>query len=138
MTEVTERPKISDLTNDEIVRLVVQIRDQTATEKKVWETRKAALDEKADKLKAVLLARYKELGIESARTQYGTAYKVTAGRGSIADKEIVWGLLNNPDLHGLVTLMPNKAGIKQYIEEHNDIPPGFNWYEEVELRVNRA
>ena len=127
--------KVADLTNDELVRLIVQFRDRRAQRKKEDDEDKS----KIKKISGLLLQRYREMGIESARTKYGTAFKQTVGHGSIADRDIVRSMIaDNPDNWALVTLMPNKGGITQYIEEHGDLPPGFNWYEEVELRVNRA
>ena len=127
--------KVSELTNDELVKLIVQLRDRRAQRKKEDDGDKS----KIDKISGILLSRYREMGIESARTKFGTAFKQTVGHGSISDRDIVRSMIaNNPDNWALVTLLPNKTGIKQYIEEHGDLPPGFNWYEEVELRVNRA
>lgn len=135
--EVVERTKISDLTDDELVGLYVQIRDQISVEKKAWETRKAALDLKQDRIGGILLARFNAAGHESARTKSGTAYKHREYRASIADRDAVKQQLLDGAWE-LVTLMPNKAGIKQHIEASGDLPAGFNWTEEITIRVNRA
>lgn len=137
--EVEERPKakVSDMNNDQLVKLYVQIRDQIAVEKKQWEKRKGELEGKLDKIGGILLQRYNELGIESARTVYGTAFKHREYRANIADREVIRQQLVDGAWE-LVTLLPNKAGIKQHIEEHGDVPAGINWTEEITIRVNRA
>lgn len=131
--------KLSEMSNDELVDLYVKLRDRRATRKKEFEAMDTEDENKQKKIAGLMLSRYNEMGIESARTRFGTAYKQTVGRGNIADRDIVREMIAaNSDNWALVTLMPNKAGIKQYIEEHGDVPPGFNWHEEIELRVVRA
>lgn len=131
--------KISELTMDELVKVYVQLRDRRALRKKAFEMADCADKEKVQKIGGVILSRFRELGMESARTVEGTAYKHVSHLASIADRDIMRDqILKDPDNWALVTLMPNKAGIKQYIAEHGDLPPGINWIEELDIRVNRA
>ncbi len=130
--------KAVDLTNDELVKMYVQLRDRRSARKKEFEAADSDDKSKQDKIGAVLLQRYNAQGIESARTQFGTAFKEKVSFSSIADKEAVRSFVTESGLWDLVTIGPNKAGIKQYIDEHGDVPRGFNWREEVEIRVRRA
>lgn len=135
--EVAERTKVSEKTTDELVQLYVQIRDKAAAESKEFKERKASLDAKMEKISGIILQRYRELGIESARTAHGTAFKYKEYRANIADKAVFRELLRAGEWE-LATLIPNKEGIKQYMSVHGDLPAGVNWSEEVVIRVNRA
>lgn len=131
--------RVSDLSNDELVLLYIQLRDKRASRKKEFEMADGADKAKQEKIEDILLVRYREMGIESARTKHGTAFKQKVGHASIADREVLrQQIADDPDNWALVTILPNKAGIKAYIEEHGDLPPGINWSEEYELRVTRA
>jgi hypothetical protein len=137
MTAVAEKLSATSLTDDDLVRLFVQIRDQVAAEKKVWDTRKAFLEDKMDRIGGIMMQRFNSRGCESTRTAAGTAFKHREYRANIADKDAVKQQL----LEGaweLVTIIPNKEGIKQHIKEHGEVPAGVNWTEEVVIRVQRA
>lgn len=136
--EVAERTKVSDLETDEIVRLYVQLRDLKATKKKAWEVEDSALSGKMDKLEALLLTRYQDQGIESARTKYGTAYKTKVGYASVADRDTFFRWVMENSAPEFLESRCSKTAVQQYIEEHKDLPPGINWREEIHIRVNRA
>ena len=79
--------KVSEKANDELVNRYVQLRDRRTVRKKEFERADNVDKEKLEKIEAVLLQRYQEAGIESARTQYGTAYKATVSYASVAEKD---------------------------------------------------
>lgn len=133
-----EKQKVDNLTNDEIVKLYVQLRDKRAAEKKAWEAVDTALAQKMEKLEAILLARYQEQGIESARTKYGTAYKTKVGYASVADRDVFFKWVMENRAVEFLEARCNKSAVQQFIAEHNDLPPGVNWREEIHIRVNRA
>ena len=65
----------------------VQLRDRRTVRKKEFQRADNVDKEKLEKIDAVLLQRYQEAGNESARTQYGTAYKTTVSYASVAEKD---------------------------------------------------
>jgi|APGre2960657373_1045057.scaffolds.fasta_scaffold59708_1 hypothetical protein len=130
--------KVSEMPNDELVNIYVQLRDRRTVRKKEFEMVDNKDKEKLEKIEAVLLQRYQEAGIESARTQYGTAYKTTVAYASVADKDAFFNHVKEKEAYELLDVRCNKTGVQQYIDEHDDLPPGINWREEVHIRVQRA
>ena len=130
--------KASALPNDELVKFFIALRDQRSERKKEFETADDADKAKQEKIEAILLQRYQEQGIESARTAFGTAYKTTVGYSSVADKEVFMDHVKAQQAWELLEVRCSKDSVKQYIEEHKDLPPGVNWRTEVHIRVQRS
>mgnify|MGYP006295887309 CR=1 FL=1 len=56
----------------------------------------------------------------------------------MADKEAFLDFVRKNDLWQLVDMRPLKAGIKEYREVNDDLPPGINWREERTVQFRRA
>ncbi len=130
--------KVSELSNDELVKVYVQLRDRREQRKTEFKAADSADESKQEKIEAILLARYQEQGIESARTQYGTAYKAKEGYASVADKDALWQYVNEHNARALLTITANRKEVRAHIDEYGELPPGVNWREEIRIRVNRA
>jgi hypothetical protein len=138
--EVLEPPKskLSDLTKAERVKLYVAIRDKLAIERKAWETREGDLKEKMAKIGATLLQEFAAEGVESTRTEFGTAFKDTVGYASVGDPDVFFEFIFEKEAREFLEARVNKTAVKAYIAEHGDLPPGVNWREEVTIKVRRA
>lgn len=130
--------KVSELTDDELVKLYVQLRDRRAEAKKAWENQDEDMKAKQGKIEGLLLARFNERGIESARTVAGTAFKAKSEFASVADKDAFFNFIKENDAFEFLESRCNKTAIRQYIETNNDLPPGINWREEIHIQVRRA
>lgn len=130
--------KISELTDDELVKLYIQLRDRRAESKKAWQTQDEDLESKQKKIEGLLLSRFNERGIESARTSFGTAFKAKAEFANVADKDAFFSFVKANDAFEFLESRCNKTAVRQYIESNNDLPPGINWREEVHIQVRRA
>ena len=130
--------KAVELSNDELVKLYVQLRDRRSDRKKQWESLDEGDKSKQEKIEAIILARYAEQGIESARTAHGTAYKTKVGYASVADKDTFFDWVMENKATEFLESRANKTAVQQFINEHQDLPPGINWREEIHIRVNRA
>ena len=126
--------KVSALPNDELVKFYIALRDKSLQLKKERDDLKA----KQDKIEGVLLQRYQEQGIESARTPYGTAYKTVVHSASVADRDAFMNHVKENDAYELMEVRCSKESVQQYINEHGELPPGVNWYSEVHIRVQRS
>lgn len=130
--------KLEEANDDVLVKAFIELRDQRSAKKAAFESDDATLKARQEKIEGVLLQRYNERGVESARTSFGTAYKTKVGYASVADRDALKTYIANNDAWELLTIMANKTAVKQFIEEHEDLPPGINWREEVHIRVQRA
>lgn len=140
MTEVIERPKtsISELGNDELVKLYVQLRDRRAVRKKEFESLDEQDKAKQERIEGVLLVRFNETGSESVRTKEGTAYKHKSTYASVGDRDAFVAHVRATQDFELMDVRANKTAVQQHLETTGDLPPGINWREEIHIRVNRA
>ena len=130
--------KLSELGDDDLVKLYIQIRDQKAVESKAWDVRETDLKEKLEKIGAVLNVRFKERGSTSTKTPFGTAFQDKVAYATVADRDAFFDYVFNNQARELIAASVAKDGVRQYIAAHNDIPPGVNWTEEVVVKVRRS
>ena len=72
----------------EAVSLYIQMRDKKTQMKAEFDASIAPLNEKMDKLEAKLLDVFNKTGMDSVKTEFGTAYATTRTTASIADREV--------------------------------------------------
>jgi phage host-nuclease inhibitor protein Gam len=122
----------------EAVSLYIKMRDRKAELKAEFDAKVAPLNEKMDKLEAKLLHVFNETGMDSVKTESGTAYATTRVTASVADKEIFMAHVRAHDDWGLLEVRTSKTAIDQYRSVHDDIPPGVSMREERVVNVRRS
>lgn len=130
--------KVTALPNDELVKYYIELRDRRAARKTAYEEENDADKVKQEYIEGVILQRYTVAGIESARTAYGTAYKTKVTSASVGDRDAFMNHVKQNEAFELLEVRCSKEAVQQYINEHNDLPPGVNWREEIHIRVQRS
>ena len=97
----------------------------------------AKLDEKMDLLEADIIKMFGEVGVESARTKSGTAYLKTTRSTSVAQWDDFLPWVQTTDNWHMLTRAANKTAVLEFLDEHEELPPGINLYSKLELGVNR-
>lgn len=123
---------------DELVSIYVQLRDRRKQRKQDYE----ADDEKdklyQEKIEGILLSKMNELGTESLRTEFGTAYKTVSMYTSVAD----WDALKDHIIKNTAwELLPHavkKEAVKAYIAANDAPPPGVNVRQVAEVNIRRS
>ena len=130
--------KVTDLPNDKLVGVYLELRDRRAQRKAAYDNDDAADKGKQEKIETILLQRFLADGTESVRTTNGTAYKATRTSVSCADGAIFFDYCRENDAWDLLEKRPAKAAVLAFKEEFDDIPPGLNWREDVTINVRRS
>lgn len=123
---------------EEFVERYIKLRDAKARLKAKHTTELAPLEEAMDKIEAVILAQFNEQGIESARTAAGTAYKQVRSSATVAEWDPLLTFIRANDLWHLLEKRVAKVAVEQYRDEHNDLPPGIKWSEEVVVNIRKS
>ena len=97
----------------------------------------APLTEKMDKLEAKLLDVFNKTGVDSVKTEFGTAYTTTRVTASVADREIFMTHVKENEEWALLEVRASKTAVEQYRETNNDLPPGVSIREERVVNVRR-
>lgn len=123
---------------NEIVEKYIQLRDKKAQLKAQYDAKAAKIDDVLDKVEALLLKTFEETGMESVKTEAGTAYRSVRTQASIADWDAFFDHVQKHGAFELLERRCSKAAVEQYKAANNDIPPGLNWREERVVNIRRS
>lgn len=125
---------------DELVANYIKLRDKKSQLKKQYDERVAKVDAVMDKMEAIILKTFQDSGIDSARTDAGTAYISTRTSATVGSREefLSW-VLQDPDERSIfLENRVSKVAVEQFKAANDDLPPGVNFRSEVTVGVRRA
>ena len=122
----------------EAVTIYIKMRDKKAQMKAEFDASVAPLNEKMEKLEAKLLDVFNKTGMDSVKTEFGTAYTTTRVTASVADRDIFMTHVRENDDWALLEVRASKSAVEQYRENNNDLPPGISMREERVVNVRRS
>ena len=123
----------------EAVSLYIKLRDQKAQMKADFDAQVAPLQEKMDKLEAKLLDVFNQTGMDSVKTEFGTAYATVRTSASIADRDAFMDFVKAHEEWSLLEVRVSKTAVEQYRSANDDeLPPGINVREERVVNIRRS
>lgn len=123
----------------EAVSLYIQLRDQKAQMKAEFDEQVAPLQAKMDKLEAKLLEVFNQTGMDSVKTEFGTAYSTVRTTASVADRESFMDFVKANEEWALLEVRVSKTAVEQFRSANdNELPPGINIREERVVNVRRS
>lgn len=123
---------------ESLVEKFIQLRDKKSKLKADYEASVAPLTELQDKIEALLLQRFQEMGVESIRTQAGTAYTTVRTSATVADWDAFLAFVKSSDSFEMIERRVSKTAVEQYKAAHSDLPPGLNWSEARSVNFRRS
>lgn len=115
---------------DDLVQKFIQLRTKKSQLEAAYDAEVAKYDNLQDKIEALLLLRFSEMGIDSVKTEQGTAYSSTRTSASMADWDSFKTFCTaQEDPYQYLDRRANKTAIEQYRAANDDLPPGINWSE---------
>lgn len=121
------------------VSLYIKLRDKKAEIKAQMDEQIKPLQEKMDKLEAKLLEAFQATGVDSVKTEFGTAYTSVRTTASIADRDAFMEFVKAHEEWSLLEVRAAKTAIEQYRAANDDeLPPGVNIREERVVNVRRS
>ena len=123
---------------DALIGKYIELRDAKAKLKAQYTERAAKLDVVMTQIEGFILEHFKDTGVESARTEKGTAYKSIRTSTTVADWDATLSFIQSNGLWNMLEHRVNKTAIEEYRAEHNDLPPGLNHREEIIINVRRS
>jgi phage host-nuclease inhibitor protein Gam len=122
----------------ELVAKYIELRDKKAQIKAEYDGKVAKLDENLDKIEAVLLKTFDSAGMDSVKTEFGTAYTSTRTTASVANPDVFMKYVVANEAWHLLEKRAAKSGVEQYKAEHDDVPPGVSWRSERTVNIRRS
>ena len=121
------------------VGIYVKLRDKKAQMKAEYQDAVAPVQEKMDKLEAKLLEVFNTTGMDSIKTEFGTAYTSTRTTASVADRDVFMDYVKANEEWSLMEVRASSTAIKQFQEASDgDIPPGINLSVERTVNIRRS
>jgi hypothetical protein len=126
---------VTALTDDQLVQFYIQLRDKRAAAKAAFTNADAADKAKQERIGNLLLSRFQAAGIQSVRTHHGTAYISTKTSATVADRDMFLNFVREAQAWDFLESRVNKTAVQEYKEQHQALPPGVNWREELDVNV---
>jgi len=130
---------VSTIIVDKLIKAYIACRDALNTHrhesKKVEDKYKGDMEIFANRLKELA----DEMGVESFKTEHGSAFKKVTDWISVDDWDLFNDFVIKNDLVQMFKKDANKAAIKEYMAENNNqLPPGIGYGQKVEIQVRRS
>jgi hypothetical protein len=132
MSETIEESRL-----DEMVRKYIELRDRKAELKRAYDKSVDDIDATLAKCESFFLAEMRRLGLKALPTTDGIAYQENRVSVTVADRNGFLDFARSNEAWDLMDIRASKKNIEQYRQDHDDLPPGINWREEVVVNVRR-
>jgi len=122
----------------ELVAKYIEVRDKKSKLKADYDADVAKIDKVLDKIEAALLKTFETTGMDSVRTEFGTAYTSTKTTASIADPDAFITFCKQNDAWHMLQKRVAQSVVEQYKDEHEVLPPGIDWRVEKTVNIRRS
>jgi phage host-nuclease inhibitor protein Gam len=122
----------------EAVKLYIQLRDKKAELKAEYDAKVADIDEKLDALEAKLLQVFNETGMDSVRTEFGTAYVTTRNSVSVVDRDAFLSFVRETGDFNLLEVRPSRSAVPEFAAANGEPPPGVTMRTERVVNIRRS
>lgn len=122
----------------EHVATYVQLRDLRDRISKEAKEKVAQIDDVLDKLEAEMLQTLQAMGVESMRTEAGTAFKTLKRRTPVANWDAALAFIQQNKLWHFLERRVSSAAVTEYMAEHGSAPPGIAVHEEQTINIRRS
>jgi phage host-nuclease inhibitor protein Gam len=123
----------------EAVTLYIQLRDKKAQMKSDFDASVAPINDKMEKLEAKLLDVFNKTGMDSVKTEHGTAYTAVRTTASVADRDAFMEFVKANEEWSLLEVRAAKTAIEQFRDNNdNELPPGVNIRSERVVNIRRS
>lgn len=121
-----------------IVERYLALREERKTRKADYDADDTELVAAMTRIENFFLKDMATNNTQSIRTEFGTAFKKRVVSVSVADWKATLGFIRENDFWHMLTSSVSKSAIEEYRAEKNELPPGLNWREVVEVQIRKA
>jgi predicted DNA-binding protein len=126
------------VTVDTVIAKYIELRDKKERMDKEHKARLAPMSDAMEKLEAYILKNFQETGIESARTDAGTAYVATRSSTTVADKEAFLDFVKQSEAWHLLDVRALKTAVEEYLTVNQTLPTGVNLNRVIGINVRKS
>lgn len=137
MTDTSLETTQPEETIDTLVAQYVKMRDGLQAADEAHKLKTEAARKWLQDQNTKLLARLEQLGVDSAATPHGTAYRKTKKTANIADPAEFRRFVIGGEHWDLVDWRANGPSVSEFLEKNEALPPGINFNVFVDVGVRR-
>ncbi len=123
---------------DELLAKYVQLRDKKQELDKAHKEKMAKFTDVMRKIECHLLDYFQDTGVDSVKTEAGTAYRTIRTTATVADRDIFLEFVRDNDAWAFLESRANKSAVEQYLDEHQELPPGVNVNRIATVNIRRS
>lgn len=123
---------------DELAEKYAKIRDKVAELEAAHKDKLAPYKAAMDKIEQAMLESFNASGTESARTAFGTFYKQKATSATVSDWHATLQWIRDNERWDALDKRVNKTAVSEYIDEHEEPPPGINWSTSYKINFRKS
>lgn len=121
------------------VATYIQLRDLKERINKEAKEKVAQIDAVLDNMEAEMLEQMRALGVESLRTEAGTAYKTVKRFTPVGNWDAALDFIKTNQLWHFLERRVSSGAVTEYMNEHQGVvPPGINLREEQAINIRRS
>jgi hypothetical protein len=125
------------LTVEKAIGAYVKLREKKAQIEHRAKEEVRPVVETMDKLEAFLKEQADALGVQSFKTESGTAFLTTAERANVASWDDVLKFILENEAYDMLEKRVNKTAVRAYLEANKAVPPGVNYGTSIEVSVRK-
>lgn len=112
---------------DELVQKYIELRDKKAEMDAAHKAKVAKITDVMDKIEQKMLEVFNNTGMDSIKTEFGTAYRAELTTASVADREVFMRYVQEHNAWPLLEVRCSKSAVEEYQAANDELPPGINW-----------
>lgn len=129
---------MSSISADKLVSAYIKIRNQRKVIKEAYDAEDAELETQLKMISDALLGMCTELGADSIKTPFGTAFKSSKTRYWTNDWGSMYDFIKQHDAMQLMEQRIHQTNMKQFLEEHpEELPMGLNADSQTTITVRK-
>jgi len=126
------------MTPKELVQRYVNLRMDLADKRARFKDEEAALKDEMEQIESQLKKSMNDLGVESLKTEFGTAYLKMTTHANTVDKASFFDYVRSTNNWELLDIRGSKTALEQFVEDNQVVPPGIELYREQTVGIRKS
>ena len=122
---------------DKRIEQYIQIRDLLKAVDERWNLERKPLLELQDRLAGIIGSSLDESNVTNMKSKAGVCFFTHTSKATLADPEAFMQYVTANGAFHLMDRKANSKAVKDFVEEHNSLPPGCNFTTVRSLNVRR-
>lgn len=122
----------------ELVAKYIELRDSKSAMKAEYDAKVESVDQMLAKIEAKFLEVFEQTGMDSVKTEFGTAYASLRTSASVSDRLAFMEFVKQNNEWPLLEIRCSKAAVEEFKTATDELPPGVNWRAERVVTIRRS